>query len=133
MNRAAGFVIFSTLGAAACGGDGSNVPGVDASTPPAFDGDDLGRIEVRSRNFGNGDGDTAIAGAIYTSPMPWPYEAPLLEGACRMWLRRPVDSCTPFCSDQQICDSGICLDRPLCGLGGHPHRRGRRHPHRGAA
>ena len=75
---------------AACGsssGDGDDSPpGVDASTPAAFD-HGIARVEVQSATFAGGQGATSISAMLVDTPAPWPYQPAVSEGSCRMFRK----------------------------------------------
>lgn len=98
---------------AACGGssgDGDGPPGVDASTPAAFD-DGVARIDVLSTGD-EGPGVTSITALLLDAPAPWPYDPAIADGSCRMWRRQPQDTCTPICDFDQACVGGQCRSLP---------------------
>jgi len=106
----------AVVGLAACGSGPSTVPGVDASTPAAFD-DGVAHVEVRSRGV-VGSGDTTISALLVTTPAPWPYMPPLVDGVCRMWRREPTTACQPSCTGDQICVGGACRPWPVSDSAG---------------
>lgn len=118
-------VILGTLAAAlliACGGGGSgdddDAPMDAPSTPAAFD-DGIALIEVRSQTFGGAaGGDTSMSAMLVTAPAPWPYDPAVVDGVCRMWIRRAADTCAPQCAFDQICDGGVCVTWPVSASAG---------------
>lgn len=106
---------------AACGDDPAGgvdaPPGVDASTPAAFD-DGIARIDVQSATFSGGQGATSISAMLLDTPAPWPYEPAVTEGSCRMFRKLAADACQPLCDFDQICDGNTCVDFPVSASSG---------------
>src|SRR5688572_28047428 len=88
---------------AACGDDGAApIDGPPIDPMPMFD-DGVMHIDVRSQVF-EGGGATTISAPLSTTPWPWPYDAPTMEGACRMFRRHDIWNCTPACDQDSMCD-----------------------------
>lgn len=114
---AAAVLLLTACGGSSGDGDRDAPAGVDASTPAAFD-DGVARVEVQSRDFGNGQGATSITAMLIDAPAPWPYEPAVTDGSCRMWRRLPPEACDPQCEFDQACIGGACVTAPVSGSAG---------------
>jgi len=114
-------VLAAALLSTACGDSPSGTvdapPGIDASTPAAFD-DGVARIDVQSATFKGGQGATSISAMLLDTPAPWPYEPAVTEGSCRIWRKLAADACQPLCDYDQICDQGACVEWPVSASAG---------------
>lgn len=122
MKPTAASVILGTLLLACGGGSGDDAddgaPPDAPSTPAAFD-DGIAQVEVRGQTFGgSAGGDTSMTAMLVTAPAPWPYEPAVVDGVCRMWVRRAANTCVPQCGFDQICDGGTCVDWPVSASAG---------------
>jgi hypothetical protein len=111
--RAHRAIIAILITLAGCGDDGGPA-GPDGSVDPAPQFDDgVMQVDVRSQSFGGGQGATTVTALLSVTPAPWPYDPPTAEGACRMFVRHDIWSCTPACGPEAMCDDGACRPLPV--------------------